>query len=308
MRIAFLGTPQFAVPSLEALIATGAELCVFTQPDKPVGRKQVLTPSPVKVCALEHGIEVKQFDKIKSSEGVQAMRDFAPDLCVTAAFGQFLSQKNLDIPRLGTINVHASLLPKYRGASPIQSAIINGDEISGVTIMLTELAMDAGDILASIETPIDPNESCEQLSTRLSIIGAELLIRVVKSIENGTASRTPQDESLATKCFILTRQSGKLDFSRTCRAVHDLVRGTNPWPGAYASLGDSTIKLWQTSLCNRDFGDTEVGTLAGGKKEGLFVRCSDGWLSIESLQLAGAKRLDGRVFLVGNNIIGKKLS
>lgn len=309
MRIAFLGTPDFALPSLEALIGLNAELCVFTQPDRPVGRKLVLTPPPVKVLANRYAIPVYQFEKIRSADGVATLRSFAPDLCVTAAFGQLLSAENLAIPPLGTINVHASLLPKYRGASPIQSAIINGDKHTGVTIMLTDIGMDTGDILSSASIEILPNETYEQLSDRLSALGAALLIRTVEAIFNGTAQRTKQDDSFATKCRVLSRSSGKIDFSLPRQQIHDLVRGTNPWPTAYAQLDDKTIKIWQTAISDMHFdSDVPVGTLMGSQREGLFVRCLDGYLEILSLQSSGGKRLDGKVFLGGSHIIGKQLT
>lgn len=309
MRIAFLGTPEFALPSLKALIDYGAELCVFTQPDRPVGRKMVLTAPPVKVLAKRHSIPVLQFDKIRSEQGLAAMQSFAPDLCVTAAFGQFLSAKNLAIPQLGTINVHASLLPKYRGASPIQSAIINGERMTGVTIMMTELGMDTGDILSSVSTPIDPNETYEQLSERLSVLGAKLLIDTIRCIESDTVTRVPQNHELATKCRVLTRDSGRLDFSLPCRRIHDLVRGTNPWPTAFAFLGDNPVKIWQTELSDMNF-DSElpIGSLVGAHKSGLFVRCADGYLKINELQAASAKRMSGSAFILGTQVEGKRLT
>ena len=183
MRIAFLGTPEFALPSLQALIDRGDTLAVFTQPDRPVGRKVILTPPPVKVLAEQHGISVYQFEKIRSLEGREALEAFQPDLMVTAAFGQLLSSKNLAIPRLGTINVHGSLLPKYRGASPIQSAIIAGEAETGVTTMMTDIGMDTGDMLLKSATRIDPDETYEQLSDRLAVLGAKLLLETLDRLE-----------------------------------------------------------------------------------------------------------------------------
>lgn len=309
MKIAFLGTPEFALPSLQTLIELGWELCVFTQPDRPIGRKMVLTPPPVKVLASKYSLPVYQFEKIRSKEGVEAMKTFAPDLCVTAAFGQLLSAANLDIPTFGTINVHASLLPKYRGASPIQSAIINGDSKTGVTIMLTDIGMDTGDILNQAVCQIDGNETYEQLSSRLSVLGAALLADTIKSIINGTAVRTPQDSALATKCKTLTRDTGRIDLSLPRKRIHDLVRGTNPWPTAFAYLDDKVVKIWKTELCDPDF-DTNAptGSLVGDQKRGLYLKCSDGYLKIIELQAAGAKRLCGNVFLCGTPILGKSLT
>ncbi len=305
MRIAFLGTPEFALPTLAALIARGDSLCVFTQPDRPVGRKAVLTPPPVKTLAQEHGIPVKQFEKIRSPEGVAAMEVFAPDLCVTAAFGQFLSAKNLAIPKHGTINVHGSLLPKYRGASPIQSAIIGGEAETGVTTMLTALGMDTGDILLQARTPIGENETYGELSERLADIGAALLCRTLDALEAGTLSPVPQNAEAATVCHMLTKEDGRIDFANPCKAVHDLVRGTNPWPGAFALLDGQPLKLWETRCSDVSF-NVPAGTLI--ERNGtLYVQCADGALEILSLQASGKKRMDAAAFLRGCPADGKRL-
>ncbi len=305
MRIAFLGTPEFALPSLAALIARGDTLCVFTQPDRPVGRKAVLTPPPVKVLAQSHNVPVYQFEKIRSKEGREAMETFAPDLCVTAAFGQLLSAKNLAIPTYGTINVHGSLLPKFRGASPIQSAIIAGEPETGVTTMLTDIGMDTGDILLTRSTPIGPNETYGELSDRLAELGAELLLETLDALEHGTLKRTPQDPAQATVCHMLTKEDGRIDFHKDCQTVHDLVRGTNPWPAAFAMLDEQPLKLWETRRSDALL-DAPAGTLAdrGGR---LYVRCADGALEILSLQASGKKRMDAATFLRGCPLGGKTL-
>lgn len=309
MRIAFMGTPEFAIPTLKALIAHRHNICVFTQPDRPFGRKQILTPPPVKALAKQYGLPVMQFDRIKSCEGVSAIRKFVPDLCITAAFGQLLSQEILDIPKHGTFNVHASLLPKYRGASPIQSAIIDGESETGVTIMLTDIGMDTGDILNSASTMIEPNENSSQLSERLSIMGASLLIATIDRLVSGTLTRTPQDSASATRCKVLTRESGRLNFSDSCKRVHDVIRGTNPWPGAYATLEDKIVKIWASKLSQMEpDNDSPIGAIVGSSKDGLFVRCADGLLELAELQLSGGKRMDGKTFLCGNPIVGKIFS
>lgn len=305
MRIAFLGTPEFALPSLAALIARGDTLCVFTQPDRPVGRKAVLTPPPVKVLAQEHGVPVMQFEKIRSPEGVAALTEFAPDLCVTAAFGQFLSAKNLAIPRLGTINVHGSLLPKYRGASPIQSAIIDGEAETGVTTMLTALGMDSGDILLAARTPIGENETYGELSERLADIGAKLLLETLDALEAGTLVPVPQDAEAATVCHMLAKEDGRIDFAKPCKAVHDLVRGTNPWPGAFALLDGQPLKIWETRRADVPL-DAPAGTLAVQNGR-LFVRCADGALEILTVQASGKKRMDAASFVRGCPLDGKRL-
>ena len=305
MRIAFLGTPEFAIPSLAALFARGDTLCVFTQPDRPVGRKAILTPPPVKAYAMEHGIPVQQFEKIRSAEGRAALEAFAPDLCVTAAFGQFLSAKTLAIPRLGTINVHGSLLPKYRGASPIQRAIIDGETETGVTTMMTDIGMDTGDILLKAATPIDPDETYGALSERLAALGAELLMQTLDALEAGTLVRTPQDSEAATVCHMLSKEDGRIDLHCGAKAIHDLVRGTDPWPGAYAMLDGQPLKILETRRTEETFSDAP-GTLR--ERHGrLYLCCADGALEIVILQASGKKRMDAATFLRGCPLDGKCL-
>ena len=305
MRIAFLGTPGFACPSLAALIARGDELCVFTQPDRPVGRKAVLTPPPVKSLALQHSIPVFQFEKIKRNEGVQALERFAPDLCVTAAFGQLLSKRNLAIPKFGTINVHGSLLPKYRGASPIQSAIIHGETETGVTTMMTDIGMDTGDIILQSKLNILPDETYEQLSDRLADLGAKLLLMTLDRLEAGTMTTTPQNPNEASVCHMLTKEDGRIDFNKTAQQIHNLVRGTNPWPSAFAVLDGEPLKIWETKRTD-SASYTTAGTMTvrDGK---LFVRCADADLEIVSLQQSGKKRMNADVFLRGCDLNGKCL-
>ena len=307
MKIAFLGTPEFAVPSLEALIARGHEIAVFTQPDRPVGRKASLTPPPVKLAAEKAGLTVHQFERIKSPEGVQALEDFAPELMVTAAFGQLLSKENLDVPKLGCINVHGSLLPKYRGAAPIQWAIVNGERTTGITTMFTDIGMDTGDILLKSETEIGPDETAGELSDRLSALGAKLLMETLDRLTAGTLCRTKQDEALSTKCSMLKKEDGKLVFTNPAQAVHNRVRGMNPWPGAYAFLDGAPMKLYRTRRTETPL-KAAPGTLFGDEKTGLFVACADGALEIIELQAPGGKRLDGKTFLRGNRVAGRVLS
>ena len=303
MRIAFLGTPEFALPSLEALIRRGDTLAVFTQPDRPVGRKAILTPPPVKVLAEQHDVPVFQFEKIRSAEGRAALEAFAPDLMVTAAFGQLLSAKNLAIPRLGTINVHGSLLPKYRGASPIQSAIIAGETETGVTTMMTDVGMDTGDMLLKTVTPIGTNETYGELSDRLSVLGAELLLKTLDALESGALFRTPQDPEEATVCHMLTKEDGHIDCKRTAKAVHDLVRGTNPWPCAFVMLDGQPLKIFETKRTDEVFSDVP-GTLR--ERHGkLYLLCSDSALEITALQASGKKRMDAGTFLRGCPLDGK---
>ena len=307
MRIAFLGTPEFALPSLDMLRNSGHTLAVFTQPDRPVGRHATLTPPPTKAYALEHGIPVYQFEKIRLPEGVDALKAFAPDLMVTAAFGQLLSAENLAIPKLGCINVHGSLLPKYRGAAPIQWAIIDGETETGITTMMTAIGMDTGDILLVDKLAIDPDETAGELFERMAVLGAETLRRTISALEAGTLVRIPQDEAQATKCPMLKKEHGKLDFSASAKAVHNRVRGTNPWPGAYALLDGEQLKIHKTRKTDQLIGDEPVGILKGNAKSGLFVRCADAWLEILELQATGGKRLAAKDYLAGKTLEGKVL-
>lgn len=309
MRIAFFGTPDFAVPTLRALAKTVHDLAVFTQPDRPVGRKAVLTPPPVKAAALELGLPVYQFEKIRSQEGCDAIRAFGPDLYAVVAFGQLFSEENLSIPPLGAINVHGSLLPLYRGASPMQQSVMDGQKVVGVSTMKLVKRMDAGDILLQAETPLGENETYGELSVRLAELGADLFLKTLDALLEGRLSPVPQDEEKATYCKMLTRDSGRIDLNAPRQAVHDLIRGTNPWPGAYAQLGEEKLKLWRTVLSDAESpADLPVGGLFGDQKRGLFLRCGDGTLEITELQAPGGKKLDGKTFLRGRNIAGSVLS
>lgn len=307
MRIAFFGTPDFAVPTLQALAASEHTVEVFTQPDKPVGRKGILTPPAVKAEAVKLGLPVHQFEKIRSEEGVAALRAFAPDLMCVVAFGQLFSQEILDIPPYGAINIHGSLLPLYRGASPIQQTVIDGQELAGVSTMLLVKRMDAGDILLTASTPLGENETYGELSERLSHLGAQLFMETLSRLEAGTLIRRPQEEEQATYCKMLTRDTGKLSMDMTVRQMHNLVRGTNPWPGAYALLGEDKLKIYATRLCSAP-SSLPVGTLFGSPKEGLFLQCRDGALELLEIQAPGGKRMEAKVFLRGHDITGSILS
>ena len=309
MRIAFFGTPEFAVPTLRALAATDHTLAVFTQPDRPVGRKAILTPPPVKAAALELGLPVYQFEKIRSREGCDAIRVFGPDLYAVVAFGQLFSEENLSIPPLGAINVHGSLLPLYRGASPMQQTVIDGQAMAGVSTMMLVKRMDAGDVLLRAETPLGENETYGELAERLADLGAELFMQTLAALKRGALKPEPQEEDKATYCKMLTRDSGRIDLSAPRRVIHDLIRGTNPWPGAYALLGEEKLKLWRTVLSDMEApAELPVGGLFGDAKKGLFLRCVDGALEITELQAPGGKKLDGKAFLRGKNIAGSVLS
>lgn len=307
MRIAFLGTPEFALPSLAYLRDAGHELCVFTQPDRPVGRRGTPTKPPVKCMALDCCIPVRQFEKIRAAEGVEALREFAPDLMVTVAYGQLLSQENLDIPKYGCINVHASLLPKYRGCAPIQWAIINGESTTGITTMQTDIGLDTGDILLQEETPIDPDETAGELFTRLSRLGAKVLGETIERLQAGTLTRTKQVSAVASKCCMIHKEQGHIDFSRPARRVHDLVRGTNPWPCAYAYVDGNPLKIWKTRITGAAAEGLPGTCAVADAKRGLLVNAGDEQIEILELQFPGAKRMDAKTALLGHSLAGKTL-
>lgn len=314
MKIAFFGTPDFAVPTLQKLAASGHTVEVFTQPDRPVGRKAVLTPSAVKAEAIKLGLPVHQFEKISAPEGVAAIRAFAPDLFCVVAFGQLFSEEVLAIPPYGAVNVHGSVLPKYRGASPVQQTVIDGCAEAGVSTMLLVKKMDAGDILEVKTTPLGPNETFGELFDRLSVLGADLFMETLALLEAGKLVRHPQQEEEATYCAKLSRDSGRIDFSCPAASVHNLIRGTDPWPGAYAMLNGEKLKIWRsdtetgTMELPAENGSILPGTLILCGKDGLAVRCGDAWLRLLELQLPGGKRLAVRDFLRGHDLTGQILS
>ena len=305
MRIAFLGTPDFALPSLQMLIDEGHTLQVFTQPDRPKGRHNEIVAPPVKTLAQQYGIPVFQCAKIRLPEGVEALRTFQPDLMVTVAFGQVLSKENLDIPKFGCINVHGSLLPKYRGAAPIQWVVIDGETKTGVTTMMTDVGLDTGDILMSEETGIAPDETAGELFDRLSVMGAQLLKRTIAALENGTLTRTKQDSSKASKCTMIKKEDAKLNFFMPAKRVHDLVRGMNPWPVAFASLDGVIVKIWKTALTSREVSGTPGECVIANDKEGLFVYTADGLIEILEMQYPGGKRMSAKNILRGRELLGR---
>lgn len=308
MRIAFLGTPDFALPSLRMLISCGHELCVFTQPDRPKDRGHSLSMPPVKELAIVYGLPVFQFEKIREPEGVRALSRFAPDLMVTAAFGQILSADNLAIPKYGCINVHGSLLPKYRGAAPIQWAVVNGESVTGVTTMMTDIGLDSGDILMKRETEIGPDETAGELYERLSVMGAELLRDTIAALENGKLTRTPQNDGEATKCGMIKKQMAVIDFALPAKRVHDLVRGMNPAPVAFTTLDGQPVKIYKTRLCepSGEFESAECGEcVIAESRRGLFVKCADGLIEICELQFAGGKRIEAKAALNSKKLLGR---
>ena len=260
-----MGTPEFAVPSLEALVAAGHTICgVFTQPDKPKNRGMKLLPTPVKECAMSHDIPVFQPVKLRDGTALAQIQALAPQLIVVAAYGRILPQDILDCPPLGCINVHSSLLPKYRGAAPINWAILNGDRVTGITIMHMAAALDAGDIISQTETEIGPDETAPELTARLAELGGKLLVETVGKIETGTAPRTAQDESQVTLAPMLDRELSPMDFTRPAQALHDQVRGLIPWPAATAQVGGVRCKIFATSV---EPGTGRPGTVLEARSE-----------------------------------------
>ena len=298
-----MGTPDFAVPSLRALIDGGYDVVgVFCQPDRPKGRGHRLAACPVKEAALAAGIPVFQPERIKREEGVAALRALAPDLCVTAAFGQLLSQEILDIPPLGTINVHSSLLPRHRGSAPINWSIIQGDSVTGVTTMFTDRGMDTGDMLLTCETPIGERENAGGLSDRLAVLGAQLLLETLRALEDGSLRRTTQDPALATYEPKMDKELGRIDWKAGARQIDCLVRGTTPWPGAFTTLGGQAIKVFDVEVCPGAPSGEPGTVITADAKQGLVVSCGDHDVRLLTIQMPGAKRMDARDYLRGHTI------
>ena len=304
MRIVFMGTPDFAVPSLQALYDTGHEVAgVFCQPDRPKGRGNKVEFCPVKQLVVAHGTPVFQPQRIRK-DGAEDLAALKPDLCVTAAFGQILSQENLDVPKIGTVNVHASLLPKYRGSAPINWAIIHGETETGVTTMMTDKGMDTGDILLQRAVPIPPEATAGEMTDALKVTGAELLKETLALIEQGKCPRAPQDHEHATYDPMLSKALGALDLTWDAQRLNCLIRGVNPWPGAYITLPDGQImKVWAA----RPISDIREGKpgdfLRADSKDGLVIRTgSDTALEVLQMQMPGGKRMNPKDYLRGHKL------
>lgn len=297
MRIVFMGTPDFAVPSLQKLIDRGETVCaVFTQPDKPKGRGHKLQAPPVKELALAHHIPVYQPATLRDEETQRLLSGLAPELIVVAAYGKLLPKAVLDLPKYGCINVHGSLLPKYRGAAPIQWAVINGEQTTGVTTMYMGEGMDTGDMLLKAETTIGPEETAGELFDRLMILGAELLDQTLDALAAGTLKRVPQDEAQATKAPMLSKTLSTLDFHRPAQELHDLIRGLNPWPCAAAELQGKRLKL----LASRVAAERGTPGEVAQREDGMIVFCGENALLITELQTENGKRMGGREYLLGH--------
>lgn len=300
MRIIFMGTPDFAVGTLEALVNAGHEVVLaVTQPDKPQGRKQILIAPPVKQTAEKLGIPVYQPKRVREPEALALLRSYEPELIVVAAFGQILPKELLDMPQYGCINVHASLLPKYRGAAPIQWAILNGDAVTGVTIMRMDVGLDTGDMIAKAEVAITPQDTGGSLFDRLAETGAKLCVETIPSIVDGTAVYTPQDEQAATKVGQISKKDGLIDFTRSAAAIECQIRGLNPWPSAYTSLAGKTLKIWSAQVSDRQT-EAQLGTVVLVEKDRFGVQTGEGVLICTEVQLEGKKRMSAADFLRGN--------
>ncbi|WP_412520311.1 methionyl-tRNA formyltransferase [Staphylococcus simulans] len=308
-RIIFMGTPDFSTKVLEMLIAKEDVIAVVTQPDRPVGRKRVMTPPPVKEVAMEHGIDVYQPEKISQSEDLQTLIDMEPDLIVTAAFGQILPKKLLDAPRLGAINVHASLLPKYRGGAPIHQAIIDGEKETGVTIMYMAPKLDAGDIISQQAIDIESNDDVGTMHDKLSFLGADLLAKTLPDIINGTNDRIEQNEAEATFASNISREDERIDWSKSAQAIYNHIRGLSPWPVAYTKLEDKNMKLFKAHIVEGKAGNP--GEIIETTKKAIIVGTgSSDAIALTEIQLSGKKRMPTANFLSGyqDDLVGKELN
>ena len=313
MRIVFMGTPDFAVATLEALCEAGFDvIAAVSQPDKPKGRHGILSPTPVKEKAMELGIPVFQPEKAKDSEFIEKLRELAPDLIVVTAYGQILKKELLSIPKYGCINVHASLLPRWRGAAPVQWSIIEGDKVTGVTTMLMDEGLDTGDMLLKKEVEIGPKETGGSLFEKLAKAGGELIVETVKRLEAGELKREKQNEELMTYASMLDKHMGKINWNREAAEIERLIRGLDPWPGTYSFYEKKMLKLWDADVIEDteelskessiDTERAEAGSVVLASKKGLVIKTGKGFLKINDLQPEGKKRMKAEEFLRGSRI------
>ncbi len=302
MKVIFMGTPDFAVGTLEAIIESGHEVTlVVTQPDKPKGRGKAMQFTPVKECAVAHNIPVFQPIKIREPECIEELRKYEADIIIVVAFGQILPKEILEMPKYGCFNVHASLLPKYRGAAPIQWVIIDGEKESGVTIMQMNEGLDTGDMLLKVVVPIEADETGGSYHDKLSAAGANLCVEAMKQAEAGTLQPEKQDDSLSCYAKMLNKKLGEIDWSKEAVAIERLVRGLNPWPSAYSHLHGKTIKIWSADVLNTEY-EGEPGQVVEITKDALIIRTGSGALAVKELQLEGKKRMAAGDFLRGYQV------
>lgn len=301
-----MGTPDFAVNTLEAIVKAGHEvLLVVTQPDKAKGRGKKMVITPVKEKALEYNLQVSQPERVREEAFMEELERLKPDVIVVAAFGQILPERILNIPRYGCINVHASLLPAYRGAAPIQWAVIDGLEETGITIMYMEKGLDTGDIICQSRVKLSPDETGGSLFDRLAVEGADLLVEALEQLQNGTAARRKQDDSKSSYAKMLSKDMGCLDFTQDAATLERLIRGLNPWPSAYTRVNGKNLKIYAAEVRREDeiVGQkVAAGTVIAVDKKSFTVRCGKGALRILNLQLEGKKRMDTAAFLLGYDI------
>lgn len=303
MRVVFMGTPDFAAGILKVVVLAGHEVVLaVSQPDKPKGRGKAVQFPPVKEYAISQGIEVYQPRKVREAQCVEFIRERQPEIIVVAAFGQILPKELLDLPKYGCINVHASLLPKYRGAAPIQWAVINGDKVSGVTIMRMDVGLDTGDIIETAEIEISPEETGGSLFDKLEKLGAKLLVETMEKIENDTARYTKQEESQASHVGMIDKSMGDIDWKKSAVEIENLIRGLNPWPSAYTRLNGKTLKIWK-ALPEPGGEPQKAGCVYLVNKKELKIHTGDGVLSLLEVQLEGKKRMDIPSFLRGYEVL-----
>lgn len=306
MKIIFMGTPDFAAASLEALIDSRHEIqAVVTQPDKPKGRKGELTPSPVKVVAEGKGIKVYQPLKVRDEEFVETLRAYNPDVIVVVAFGQIIPLSILKMPKFGCVNIHGSLLPKYRGAAPIQWAVLDGEKETGITTILMDEGIDTGDILLKKTIKIDTDETSGSLFDKLMALGAETILETLDELEKGNLTPTKQGESPTAYAKMLTKAMGLIDFTRSAKELDCFVRGMDPWPSAYTLLSGKTLKLWKVRAVE---GSGKAGSVIDIGKESFTIACGEGAIEVLEVQLEGKKRMSAGDFLKGSTLnIGQEL-
>ena len=303
MRIIFMGTPDFAVPVLQSLINSRHEVvAVVTQPDRPKGRGKNMQFSPVKECALAHNIPVMQPVNVSVPEVIDELRAYEPELIVVVAFGQFVTKKIREMPKYGCINVHGSLLPEYRGAAPMQRAIIDGKKVTGITTMFMAKGMDTGDMLLKTEVEILPTDNFEDLHDKMAVAGAALLLETIDGLEKGTITRTPQDDALATHAPMIHKETGHIDWSKGGQQIIDLMRGMYPGHGAYAVLGEEPLKMFWAEAENKSYPDAAFGEIVEVTKKDFAVKCGGGILRIKEVQARGGKKMAADAYLRGHEM------
>lgn len=316
MRIVFMGTPDFSVPTLINLIKEHEVVAVVTQPDKPKGRGHGMTYPPVKEAALAHHIKVYQPQKVREESFIEILKELSPDVIVVVAFGQILPEEILMLPRYGCINIHASLLPKYRGAAPVQWAVINGEKESGVTTMFMAKGLDTGDMIDKAVIPLDPKETGESLHDKLSEAGGKLILTTLKKLQEGTAVRIPQEDSKSSYACMLTKELGRINWTNSAVRIERLIRGLNSWPSAYTTLNKKTLKIWDADVVCELPAEShvltgekdEAGTILLVTKKNFYVKTGEHILKVNEIQLQGKKRMAVQSFLSGYKLTaGMKL-